>query len=101
LVATEGADMTIADAGSLLVAGLLGVIIGLAFFGSLHWVVRRLSTVGTPAFWVVGSAAVRIGLVVVAFLLIGQGRWQRIVAALAGFVVGRSIALRLWSGEQR
>ena len=84
----------------LLVAALLGLGIGVAFFGSLRWVVGRLSRVRTPALWVVGSAVVRIGVVVLAFVLISQGRWQRIVAALAGFVIGRSLALRFWAREE-
>lgn len=93
--------MTIAAVASLLGALLLGILVGLAFFGSLRWVVSRLPGARAPGLWVAGSATVRVGLVVLAFYLIGQGQWQRMVAALAGFLIGRTVILRVWGREMR
>jgi len=39
-------------------------------------------------------------LVVAALVVIGQGRWERMVAVLAGFLVGRSVTLRIWGRER-
>jgi F1F0 ATPase subunit 2 len=88
------------SAGQVVMAAGLGVLLGLAFFGSLRWVVGRLLAARQPAVWMVGSAVVRITVMVAALLVIGQGRWERMVAVLAGFLVGRSIALRMWGQER-
>jgi F1F0 ATPase subunit 2 len=90
----------IAEAGRIVVAAGLGVLLGLAFFGSLRWVVGRLITARRPAVWMLGSAVVRIAVMLAALLVIGQGRWERMVAVLAGFLVGRSIAIRTWGPER-
>lgn len=89
----------IETAGQVVIAAGLGVLLGLAFFGSLRWVVGRLITARRPAVWMVGSAVVRIAVMVAALLVIGQGRWERMVAVLAGFLVGRSVAIRIWGQE--
>lgn len=91
----------IRTAGQVAIAAGLGVLLGLAFFGSLRWVVGRLISARWPAIWMLGSAVARIGLMVAALLVIGQGRWERIVAVLAGFLVGRSVAIRAWGPERR
>ena len=90
----------IETAGQVVIAAGLGVLLGLAFFGSLRWVVGRLITARRPAVWMVGSAVVRIAVMVAALLVIGQGRWERMVAVLAGFLVGRSVAIRIWGQEK-
>ena len=87
-------------AGRMVFAAGLGVLLGLAFFGSLRWVVGRLMAARRPAVWMLGSAVVRIAVMLAALLVIGQGRWERMVAVLAGFLVGRSIAIRTWGPER-
>jgi F1F0 ATPase subunit 2 len=82
--------------GELAVVTLLGVLLGVAFFGSLRWVVGRLVSARRPALWMLGSLVVRIGLAMGAFVLLSQGRWDRTIAALAGFMAGRWIAIRVW-----
>ena len=87
-------------AGRMVIAAGLGVLLGLAYFGSLRWVVGRLMAARRPAVWMLGSAVVRIAVMLAALLVIGQGRWERMVAVLAGFLVGRSIAIRTWGPER-
>lgn len=82
--------------GELAVVTLLGVLLGVGFFGSLRWVVGRLVSARWPALWMLGSMVVRIGLAMGAFVLLSQGRWDRMIAALAGFLAGRWIAIRVW-----
>lgn len=93
--------MTVAFAASLLGAALLGLALGLGFFGSLRWVIRRLPGTRAPALWLAGTATLRIGLVLLTFVLIGRGRWERFVAVLIGFLIARGLALHLWGGRSR
>ena len=88
--------MTVAFTASLLGAALVGFALGLGFFGSLRWVIGRLPATRAPALWLAGTAALRIGLLLLVFILIGRGRWERFAAALIGFVIARGLALRLW-----
>jgi F1F0 ATPase subunit 2 len=96
----RGMTDLIEAAGRVVMAAGLGVLLGLAFFGSLRWVVGRVIAARRPAVWMVGSAIVRVAVVVAALVVIGQGRWERMVAVLAGFLVGRSVALRIWGRER-
>ena len=70
-------------------AGLAGAALGLILFGGLWWTVRQAVASGHPARWFLGSALLRTGLVLAGFYLIGGGHWQRLVGALAGFIIAR------------
>ena len=73
-----------------------GVALGLLFFGGLRWTIQRLPHTRHPMALALGSLLVRTALVVGAILWIGQGIWQRYVAILAGILVARVAAVRVW-----
>ena len=70
-------------------AGLGGGMLGIIFFGGLWWTIRRGVLSSQPALWFLGSLLVRMSIVLVGFYLIGQGRWERLVACLVGFILAR------------
>jgi F1F0 ATPase subunit 2 len=70
-------------------AGLLGGMLGAAFFGGLWWTIRKGTISAQPALWFLGSLLLRMGVVLAGFYYVGQGRWERLVACLLGFLLAR------------
>ncbi len=83
------------DTVMLVLAGGAGVLLGTIFFGGLWWTVRKGVSSPRPALWFLGSLLVRTGIVVAGFYVVSDGRWQRLVAALLGFVIARLLVTRL------
>lgn len=79
----------------LMLAGVAGAGLGVIFFGGLWWTVRKGLASPRPAFWFFGSVLIRMGLVLAGFYLVGAGRWERLLACLAGFIAARLIITRL------
>lgn len=83
-----------------LFAGLAGLGLGLFFFGSLWWMVRRTLSSPPSLAWHLGSLLVRMGVTLLGFYAVGAGRWERLLACLAGFLVARFAAnwvTRAWA----
>ena len=74
---------------TLVVAGLFGGMLGAAFFGGLWWTIRKGVASAQPAFWFLGSLMVRMSIVLAGFYFVGQGRWERLVSCLLGFLMAR------------
>ena len=64
----------------LILAGVVGVLLGALFFGGLWWTVRKSVSSQRPALWFFGSFLLRMSLVL-ARILLGRGRS---VGAVAG-----------------
>jgi F1F0 ATPase subunit 2 len=77
------------------VAGATGLVLGAAFFGGLWWTVRMGVSTPHPALWFLVSWILRMGLVLAGFHIVGDGRWQRLLACLAGFAVSRVLMIRM------
>ncbi len=73
---------------------LAGMAVGLFYFGGLWWTVRRLPAVRRPAMWILSSYLIRITVCVGAMFLVSQGRWERILILLAGFLAVRLLMVR-------
>jgi F1F0 ATPase subunit 2 len=79
-----------------LAAGLLaGIVLGAFFFGGLWWTVRKGVLSQRPALWFFGSMLLRTSVVLLGFHFVSGGNWQRLLAALLGFVLARLIVMRL------
>jgi F1F0 ATPase subunit 2 len=72
-----------------------GLVLGTLYMGSLWLVLRRLPRVRHPAFWLLGSAAFRIGALLAAWYGISGGRWEGLLACVAGFLLVRFAATRI------
>lgn len=79
----------------LVVASVTGLVLGAIFFGGLWWSVRQGVSSKHPALWFLGSALVRMSLVLAGFYFIGRGNWERLVLCLLGFVIARFLVIRL------
>lgn len=71
-----------------------GVVLGLVYFGILWAVVRRLPDSRHPALLAGGSLLARLGLLAAGLLLVMDGSWIRLLAALAGLMVARWLLVR-------
>lgn len=75
----------------LLFSLVIGFIAGLFFFGALYWTVRRIPHVQRPGLLLVVSFVVRTAAVLGIFYLVMDSSWQRLVAAVLGFILARSV----------
>lgn len=75
-------------------AGSAGLGLGVFFFGGLWWTVRRGVVSKRPAQWFIGSLLLRMGTIMAGFYLVADGHWQRLLACLAGFAIGRLLLMR-------
>jgi F1F0 ATPase subunit 2 len=82
---------------ALLVGGsvLAGVALSVPMFGGLWWTLRRLPSARWPWVFAVASFWARSSITVVGFYLITAGDWRRGLAALIGFLIGRTMLLRM------
>ena len=79
----------------LVLALVVGLLLGTIFFGGLWWTVRKGVFSKSPALWFLGSMLLRMSLVLAGFYFVGRGDWVRLVICLLGFVVARFIVMRL------
>jgi F1F0 ATPase subunit 2 len=77
----------------LALACVAGVGLGLFYFGGLWLTVRRLPNSPGPALLFMGSFVGRTALTVLGFYFVMDGRWERILACLAGFLLARQVLI--------
>ncbi len=74
---------------------LAGAGLGVLFFGGLWWTVRKVVSSSHSMVWLLASFVVRMAVTVAGFYFVGDGHWQRLLAALLGFVVARIVVTRV------
>jgi F1F0 ATPase subunit 2 len=79
----------------VVLAVLEGMALGMVFFGGLWWTVRRGAASPKAGLWFSASFLLRTMIAIGGFYLVGAGAWPRLVACLAGFLLGRLIIMRL------
>jgi F1F0 ATPase subunit 2 len=91
------------DMLTLLLAWVMGGLLGAVFFGGLWWTVRKSVTSERPVLWTFGSLLLRMGMTVAGFYLVSGGHWERLLLCLLGFIMVRLVVTRLVrsSGENR
>jgi F1F0 ATPase subunit 2 len=68
---------------------LAGIGIGLFFFSTLWITVHKGLQSANPALWFVTGLVVRMSVGISLFYLLGANDWQRLLASLVGFILGR------------
>jgi F1F0 ATPase subunit 2 len=82
------------EALSLILAFSVGMALG-AFFSLNLWAsVRRMTDEHSHWYIMYGNFMLRMGVVVIGFYLVMAGHWERMLAALLGFVLIREILVR-------
>jgi F1F0 ATPase subunit 2 len=75
-------------------AFIAGLALGIFYFTALWRTVRKLPDTLSPLKLVLGSFVLRLLVVLPGFYFIMDGHWERLAAALAGFVLVRAILVR-------
>ena len=82
------------DILALVMALLVGGLLGAFFFGGLWWTVQRGVASDLPAVWFLVSLLLRTGIVLGGIYLVSQGHWSKAVACLLGFLIARIIVVK-------
>jgi F1F0 ATPase subunit 2 len=85
--------MTVSLPG-LIVAFLVGVGIGVVYFGGLWWTVQKLPSSKSPALLALGSFLGRTAVTLLGFYFAMGGRWERVLACFIGFILSRQLLVR-------
>jgi len=80
---------------TLILALVLGVMLGTFFFGGLWLTVKKGLSSKRAAFWFAGSLLLRTGVVISGFYWVTNGRWERLLVCMIGFFLARLIVIRL------
>lgn len=78
----------------LLISAAAGALLGVFYFGGLWWTVLRMTTAQNAGILFAVSFLLRILVVIAGFFLISGGDWQRLLAALVGFMLVRHLIIR-------
>lgn len=87
----EMSEMVIALSG----AGAAGFFSGLFFFGGLHWTIHHSLNSSKGWLTMTVSLLLRMSITVSVFYFVGRGNWKLMVACLVGFIIARSVTLRI------
>jgi F1F0 ATPase subunit 2 len=87
--------MTMTEILMLAVVGVAGLLLAALFFSGLWWTVRKGVSSPRPALWFGGSVLLRMSIVLAGFYFVSRGRWERLMACLGGFIIGRFLVMWL------
>ena len=73
----------------MILAFIVGLVLGIIFFGGLWFTVRKLVTSKIPALWFLASFFLRVSITLIGFYYISSGSWQRLLVCVAGFITAR------------
>lgn len=84
----------------LILSLIVGMVLGLFFFGGLWWTIRKAVSATNPALWFFGSLMLRMAIVLSGFYLVMAGDWRRLSIALVGFILARILVTRFTPSPQ-
>lgn len=76
-----------------MIAVISGIVLGMIFFGGLWFTVKKTVRSNYAAIWILGSSLTRTIMVLTGFYFVGQGNWQRLLLAVAGFIAARFLVM--------
>lgn len=78
----------------IIVSLAIGAVLGAIYFAGLWITVRRLAITRQPALLMLVSFIGRVAVVLLGFYFVTDGRWERLIACLAGFLLARTLLIR-------
>lgn len=84
----------------IIAALLIGGGLGLFYFGGLWMTVRRAACAPQPELLFCMSFLMRTGAVLLGFYMLTGGRWERLAAGMAGFLLARTLLIRLMRNSE-
>lgn len=86
--------MNVPAISHIALALVAGALIGVFYFAGLWWTIRQLPGRARPGLWLLGSYVVRGGGALCGFYLVMGENGIRLLTALAGFFVVRTLFVR-------
>ena len=83
-----------------IIAFVVGSALGAFYFLGLWWTLRKLDS-PHAALLLFGSFIARATVVIAGFYVVMDGRWQALLAALAGFIAARMVIVSRMKKEER
>jgi F1F0 ATPase subunit 2 len=83
------------ESAILIFALVVGIVLGMIFYGGLWWTVRRSVSSKSPGTWLIGSFLLRALIAVSGFYFVSRGDWRSLLACLLGFLIARVSVTRL------
>jgi F1F0 ATPase subunit 2 len=83
------------EPSSMALVLVMGILLGVIFFGGLWWTVRLGVSSKRVARWFLSSMLLRMCIVLLGLYFVLGGNWTRLLAALLGFIIARLIVMRL------
>jgi F1F0 ATPase subunit 2 len=74
---------------------IVGLALGVLFFGGLWLTVKKALHSKRPALWYLGSLVVRTGITLLGFYYISSGDYLNMLICLLGFVLARFVVLSI------
>lgn len=75
----------------MLIAFMVGVILGVVFFGGLQWTIARLAKVKYPTVFFMASLLIRMFILLCGFYLLKDGSYFNLPLALLGVFLVRIV----------
>ena len=76
-----------------LISFIVGIALGIAFYGGLWLTVRKAMSSSRPAIWFIASLLIRSALVISGLYWATGQQWQRLLVSLSGFILSRVLIL--------
>ncbi len=76
-----------------LISFIVGIALGIVFFGGLLMTVRKAMSTSRPAIWFIASLLIRSALVIGGLYWATGQQWQRLLVSLSGFILSRFLVL--------
>lgn len=70
---------------------LIGISLGLVFFGGLYWTVQKLSDVKHPSLLMSASLLFRMAVLLAVLYYVSKGGYQGVLFAMAGMLLVRIV----------
>ncbi len=83
------------ETSAIMLAMLVGSLLGTVFFGGLWWTIQRSVGSNAPALLFGCSFLIRTLIAVAGFYFASQGDWRRVLACLFGFLLARIFVTRM------
>jgi F1F0 ATPase subunit 2 len=74
----------------------LGFVLGIFYFSCLWFTVQHLTRTQHPVLLMVGSGTARLSVALLSFYFIIGGHWERLIIALLGFLLARTLLIARW-----
>lgn len=80
---------------------VVGIALGILNYVGLWITVQNMPVVRHPALLSIVSFMLRMGIIMMIFYLVMNGRWERLIICLVGFIAARSFFVRHFRPEKK